>query len=276
MGRALVALLCGVLIAAPAPAAYYEFTGTLSFVDPSPGGSARFLPEGVGVSGSGVADSNSGVQGFRWIYGFGAVKGFAGALTTNFGSTGGYTQKAFLSGVGLDKFTTNTVGQPYLHGKMAVRGLAERLFNGNRTVAFPLTVGMSKGLGLGGTVMASSGTFESVRFGTWKTITVSEPNVIVESHPALGIALYGDVTGMGFDTRTASGMGMVQLVTPIRTVSQPIVCPQPPCAPILGNRGTVATLTLTFAPEPGRAVLLLSACFALVLLGAGRARRARR
>jgi hypothetical protein len=279
------ALLTAVLAAGPARAAYYEFTGTLSFKDPSPGGSARFLPEGVSVSGSGVAYSSA--PQFRWIYGFGAVKGFTGSRTTNFGSTAGYTQRAFVSGFGPGSnsmhtcfppssagcFTTNTVGQWWLHGKMGVPGLAERFGPGARNAAFPLTVGMSRGLGLGGTVMASSGTFPSVRFGTWRTITVSEPNVVIESHPAMGTVVYGDVTGMGFDTRTPSGMGTVQFVTPIRTVSQPVICPLPPCAPVPEKYGAVAVLTLTFAPEPGRAALLIAACLSLVLLGARRASR---
>lgn len=271
MRRVVVSLIAAVLAGGPARAAYYEFTGTISIKDASPGGSARFLPEGVSVSGSGIAFS-SNAPPFRWIYGFGAVKGFTGARTTNFGSTAGYTQMVVLNGVGPDEFTTNTVGQPYLHGKMAVRGLASRFFNGDPTAAFPLTVGMSRGLGLGGSVMATSGTFQSVRFGTWKTITVSEPNVIVESHPAMSSVVYGNITGMGFDDRTTMGMGTVQFVTPIRTVSQPVVCPLPlpPCAPIPA-RGAVAVLTLTFTPEPGRAALLLAASSALALLGVRRA-----
>jgi len=258
-------LLLGLIATAlsvPARANYYHFTGTFSLPDSSPGGSARFLPEGVGVSGSGVAYSRNAPPN-RAIHGFGAVKGFTGALTTVLGSTGGYTQQVFLSGIGPGSFTTNTVGQPRLHGKLAVRGLAERLINGNRTAAFPLTAGGSKGLGLDGTLMASSGTFPSVRFGTWTTGTVVESNVIVETHPAMGSVVFGDLSAMGFDNRTPLGMGTVQFVTPIRTVG---------LLGMPGNRAAIGALTLTFAPEPGRAVLLLVACAALSLLGARRSR----
>lgn len=273
MGRALVALLCGVLIAAPAPAAYYEFTGTLSFADPSPGGSARFLPEGVSLSGSGVAYSSNGTP-FRQIGSFAGVQGFTGSLTTSFGSTAGYTQMVFVSGIGPGMhcplgvippptgcFTTNTVGQPRLHGKMPVRGLAERFAAGKRNAAFRLTTAGKTGLGLGGTLPAISGSEPSVRFGTWTTGTVSEKNVVVESHPAKGGPVLGNITGMGSDNRTSMGMGTVQFVTPIRTVG---------LLGLPGQRAAIAKLTLNFAPEPGRAALLLAGCFALVILGASR------
>jgi hypothetical protein len=293
--RVFSALLAAVIGCSPAAAEYREFTGTISFQDSSPGGSAKFLPEGVSVSGSGVAWSRNGwsLSGpHRQIRSFAGVKGFTGSLTTAFGSTAGYTQMVFVSGFGPGNtvmqspcwasaytgcLTTNTGAPPgsRLHGKMPVRGLAERFIGpGNRVAAFPLT-NAKKGLGLGGTVMGISGSEPSVRFGTWETGMVSEMNVIVESHPAKGGPIYGNVTGVGFDTRTTHGMGTVQFVTPIRTVSQPIVCPLPPCAPILGKRGAVVALTLHFAPEPARGVLLLAACGALALLGVSR-RRARR
>ena len=286
--RAFVALLAAVIVCSPAAAEYREFTGTISFKDSSPGGSARFLPEGVSVSGSGVAWSHNGWSAsgqHRIVRSFAGIQGFKGSLTTAFGSTGGYTQMVFVSGFGpgntvmqplcfaqtyVGCLTTNTVGQPWLHGKMPVHGLAERSVNGKRTAAFRLTSNGMTGLGLGGTLPALSGTETSVRFGTWRTAKVSEMNVVVESHPAKGGPIFSNITGIGFDTRTTMGMGMVQLVTPIRTISQPIVCPLPPCAPILGKHGAVVALTLHFAPEPARGVLLLAACGVLALLGATR------
>ncbi len=211
------------------------------------------------------------MNGHQTISRFGAIQGFTGAGTTNSGSTAGYTQRVVLNGVTPQVLTNNTVGQPYLHGKFAVRGLAERFGPSGRTAAFPLTGGMSKGLGLGGTLMVVSGTFPSVQFGTWTTHTVKLKSVIVASHPAQGGPVFGDISAMGFDARTNSGMGDVQLVTPVRTVSQLPVCPLPPCAPVLGNRGAIVALTLHFAPEPSRGAMLFGACLALAWLGRRRA-----
>jgi hypothetical protein len=68
---------------------------------------------------------------------------------------------------------------------------------------------------------------------------------------------------MGFDNRTASGMGVVQLVTPTMVSG----------GGLPGNGLFYATrLTLEFAPEPGRMVVLLSGSVALLLLA--RRRRA--
>ena len=47
----------------------------------------------------------------------------------------------------------------------------------------------------------------SVRFGTWTTGTVSEMTVVVESHPAMGGPVLGNITGMGFDNAHVDGNG---------------------------------------------------------------------
>jgi hypothetical protein len=256
MQSRLVAFLAAALAAAPAAADYYTFTGTLSFVESSP----FFLPGGVGVSGSGVAFSSRTLTS-NTIRTFAGVSGFTGTSTSVVGSTAGYTQAAFIDGVGDGSFGQSSPIDG-LHGKMAVRGLARRSFIGNPYAAFPLTIDGTAGLGLGGTVPATSGQTPSVRFGTWTTGTVIEAGVITQSHPAMGTFVIGNISGMGFDTRTVSGMGDVQLVTPVRTVG------------ISPARGAVASLTLHFAPEPGRGLMLLAGSLALLLLGWRRANRA--
>ncbi len=250
MRRALFGLIAAVLAAAPATANYYEFTGTISFSDSS----KRFLPEGKSLSGSGVGFSSGAPSNEVRLS---VVNGFTGTLQTAFGSTVGYTQQAFLTNVGTGKFNESSPVAG-LHGKWAVGGLARR----NNYASFPLTANEMTGLGLGGTLPAFKGSTPSVRFGTWTTGTVVETNVITESHPAMGSVFYGSLSVMGFDKRTSLGMGTVQFVTPIRTVG---------LLGVPGNRAAIGTLTLTFAPEPGRAALLIGGGTAVALLGARRA-----
>jgi hypothetical protein len=253
MRGAFLALISAVLSGASAAADYYQFTGSLSI----PVSSRRFLPMGsASVSGSGVGFS--GVSPSNAIH-LSVVNGFTGTLQTAFGSTGGFTQQAFFTAIGDADFSKPAKGK--LHGKMAVGGLGRRRINGSPYAGFPFTKGAITGLGLGGTLPAFSGQTPVVKFGTWTTGTVAVPAVIIEENPALGTYTLGTISAKGADARTTMGMGTVQFVTPIRTTSG-----------VPANRAAIAKLTLTFAPEPGRAVPLLVGCLALALLGTRRAR----
>jgi hypothetical protein len=74
-------------------------------------------------------------------------------------------------------------------------------------------------------------------------------------------AFVNTVTLSGYDNRAANHAGALQLVTPIRILSN-----------VLGSVPAFATQTLTFVPEPGMLLLLGSAIGALVALGRGRRR----
>lgn len=243
--RTLLALVAISLVAASAHAEYFEYTGKLEF-----GGSPRFLPKGVTVSGSGTGVSSVSPNEID----LSVVNGFTGTLQTMFVLTAGWTQQAFLTTAGAGDFSKPSAPAG-LHGKMAVGGIAKRLVSKNPYAAFPLTKGGMTGLGLGGTLPAISGKTPAVKFGTWTTRTVVVTNVIVAS-PSGKI---GNLVAKGSDARTTMGMGTVQLVTPIRTVSG-----------TPNDRGAIAKLSLTFAPEPSRGVLLLAGCAALALLGVSR------
>ncbi len=259
MRRALFAWIACVWLAAPAGAAYYQFTATFSVSASSP----RFLPKGVVASGSGIGVS--GVAPKNEIRNLAGVAGFAGPLTSTVMSGGvGYTRKAALTGIGEASFAGTLLGK--LQGELAVGGIAQRFVNGVGTGKFPLTTSATAGLGLGGTVPQISGTSTvKVRFDTWTTGTVVEAGVVTQSLPAKGVIVFGNLVGKGSDSRTSMGMGTVQLVSPIRTVG---------FLGVPGDRAAIAKLSLTFAPEPGRGALLLAGCAALALLGASR-RRAR-
>ena len=253
MRFASVALIAALLAGAPARSDYYVFTGALSF----PEGSRRFLPRSGSVSGSGVAFSS--VAPSNEIH-LSVVNGFTGTLSTVFGSTAGYSQQAFLTQVGKGDFSDPGPGN--LRGKLAVGGMGRRRGPGGTYAQFPFTTAGMTGLGLGGTLPAVKGPEPAVRFGTWTIGPRHESGVITTSMIVFGQFMYGTVSDAGFDKLTTMGMGAVQLVTPIRTVSG-----------VPGDRAAFARLTLNFAPEPGRAALLLAGSTAVAVLGARRAAR---
>lgn len=251
MRRGLLWLLFAALTSAPAAANYYQFTGTISIVESS----KRFFPRDVSVSGAGVGFSSrlpaNEIRSFR------AVSGFTGTVSTVFGSTGGFQQKAIITRVG-DAAFSKPSAPAGLKGRMAVGGVLRLVANGTYA-AFPLTSNGTIGLGLGGTVPANlhvPGFSSSLRFGTWTTGTVLETGVVGTSHPVMGSFTTRTISAMGYDARTPSGMGTVQLVTPIRVLSG-----------YPTDRAAIAALTLHFAPEPGRGALLLGGGVALALVG---------
>jgi hypothetical protein len=255
----LIGSLVCVWLAAPAAANYYEFTGTISIAASSP----RFLPKGAIASGSGIGVS--GVLPKNEIVQLAGVKGFSGSLATTFVSGANYTRQASISAIGAANFAKALPGN--LHGVLAAGGLAQRFVGGVATGAFALTSQRTAGLGLGGTLPQLSGTSTvNVRFDTWTTGTAIEAGVVTQSLPAKGIIVIGNLVGMGSDNRTSRGMGTVQLVSPIRTVG---------LLGLPGDRAAIAKLSLTFAPEPGRAALLFAGCAALSLLGVAQKRSAK-
>jgi hypothetical protein len=133
--RLLIALLAAA-IAAPASADYYQFTGTFSFAKSSEG----FLPTGVSVSGSGVASFNPNAIDLV------QVAGFTGTLQTSFGSTAGYSQKAFITRIGDGSFSKPT-SSGKLRGRLGVGGLGRYSGPGSNTFSFPLTANEMTGLG---------------------------------------------------------------------------------------------------------------------------------
>jgi hypothetical protein len=263
MRRSLLALLAAVPVSAPAGAAYYEFTGTIAILESSPG----FLFQGVSVSGSGIGFSSRAPS--NEIRSFAGVSGFTGAWTqTYFQPTAGFvfTTNLAITGIGDASFAAASIGTrgPVLLGELGVRGLFRHRKQPyhrdptHTTTSFPLTVDQTAGLGLGGTVPNMGTANFSVRFGTWRTATVWEQLVIT------GMGNSGTISAMGFDARTDAGMGTVQLVTPVRTISGLVPIPAP------GDRAAVVALTLHFAPEPGRGALLLAGSLALLGLARGR------
>ncbi len=122
----------------------------------------------------------------------------------------------------------------------------------------PLTVGGTRGAGIGGT--ATFGTFGAagLKFSlTGAPWTIGATTVL--SSVRSGFA-HGPVSGT---TTTAKEGGVVQLVTPIRmTISSSV-------EPI----GIIATLRVVLVPEPGTAVLFGTGVIALTAMGRRRVRR---
>ncbi len=144
-----------------------------------------------------------------------------------------------------NNFVTNLTGTG--SGPMAVSGVAKvGLFPGPlANLSVPFTSGGVNGIGLGGNLVTASGfgLGVSVRGAPWTT----------------GTASIGTATAMGFVSPDG-----IQLVTPIflsTTIGASPVIP------------TFATLTLSFAPEPGTLLLVASGVAGLALLGRRAARR---
>lgn len=246
MARALFAFVSVLLLATRSGAAFYEFTGTLSISDGSP----DFLPRTAAVSGSGVGFSSR--SPINEVRSFGDVSGFTGSATTKgFVGTGGFMMihTLELDGIGNPAF----IGAP-LRGKMRVPGLFRQKYaTGAIFHSTPLTRASVTGLGLGGTRPINGQTTESLRFRTWTTGIVSEMQVL--TGPSTFLARTGTIKGQGFDLRTPEGMGVVQLVTPIRAQST-----------FVTERAAIAVLRLEFAPEPRRGLLLLAGSLAILWL----------
>jgi hypothetical protein len=142
-----------------------------------------------------------------------------------------------------------------LHGAMGVQGRVRLLRGGFTAFSIPLTASGTRGVGLGGAPIQSgtSASLLSIAGGSWTTGPVTLTGIGAASNLRT-VALTGS------DQRTAMGAGTLTLVTPIRITHS-----------ALGSVAAFGVLQLTFAPEPGAAVLLLAAG-ALLVLGVRRAR----
>lgn len=244
-----------VLLAAPAQAELLEFDATLSIESletlfPPPGGfNGAFgtLPPGHGVAS---------VTSLGAITGFVGVSGLSGVVRV--GDLG--TDAIFdlweidIGGIGSPVFS----GAP-LHGPLALlMGDARRIAGSTprpstlTTLTWFHTRNGTLGPGLGGTFTTAltPSTTLRVEFGTWTTGMLTLTNLF----PVLtGLT---SPTVAGFDARTAGGLGVLQMVTPIRISTSP---------PIL-RHGAFGVLRIEFLPEPASVVMLLSgACFLVVL-----------
>jgi hypothetical protein len=235
----LAAALVATAFTAPSGAALREFTGTVAVTEQS--GNANIPP----TSGAGTGVANSFQSGPNVVNGFAGVAGFMDVATSP--TFAGGTLTLEFSGIGPASFAATTLGA--LRGPMPVRGAFFHMTTpaGPKATLLELTSMSSVGLGLGGALGGLQGLH---RFATWRTDTVTLTGVFTQG------GNIGSTTAMGFDNRTASGMGVVQLVTP--TVID--------VSGIPADFFYVTRLTLEFTPEPGRMVSLVSGSLALLLL----------
>ncbi|HEU4431120.1 MAG TPA: PEP-CTERM sorting domain-containing protein [Myxococcota bacterium] len=229
----LVAALAMTLIAAGASAG--PFTGNLSVIF---GG----LPP-VGVDGAGTGGSTAaGVTVPASVFSATTSVTVPGPLVTAVRLTAANDSGAFTGAT--------------LHGPMAIRGSA-RLMNGGLTAfTIPLTIGGTRGVGLGGAPLqvGSGATAITVSAGTWSAGLVQVTGIGTPNN-------LQTVSFTGSDQRTAMGAGALTLVTPMRISN-----------PVLGSFAGFGVLRLVFAPEPSSLALLVTAA----LLGLTGVRRARR
>jgi hypothetical protein len=229
-------LLAGALLAFASTSAAGTLTGSLSiFIGGLP-------PLAVSVSGTGTS-SASGVALPASLF---ATAGATFPVSTPF-----FTQVVLSAANDAGSFA----GVP-LNGVMGVRGNVRLMRAGVTAFSIPLTAGGTRGVGLGGPAIQAGtpSSLLSIQGGGWTTDWVSLTGI-----GAGGLSY--TVARVGSDARTPSGAGTLTLVTPIRIAHSS-----------LGNVAAFGVLQLTFAPEPGAALLLLAAGV-LSAIGMRRARR---
>jgi len=244
-----------VLLQVPAQAEVLEFDATLSIESletlfpPPPGYNGAF---GTLAPGHGIAS----VTALGAITGFAQLSGFTGVVAVGDIGTDGIFDlwEIDVGGIGSPFFS----GSP-LHGTLALlMGDARRIVGHFPTSSTPTTLtwfhtrNRTLGPGLGGTFTTAltPSTTVRVEFGTWTTGMLSLTNLT----PVL--PGFTSPTVAGYDARSAGGLGVLQMVTPIRINASP---------PILRN-GAFGVLRIEFLPEPASVVMLLSGtCFLLVL-----------
>jgi hypothetical protein len=233
-----VALLAVMAFGMPAGAT--PFAGTL-----------EIFGESIGLAGDGTSTTTPNVV---TVPTGAAALPTTVTLTTRTVQGGAYNLRiaAKVNPLGAGSFS----GTP-LSGPLAAPGtlLATLTNYGNfLLISLPLTSGGVNGVGLGGTVtgLDAQSNLWSVVGGPWSTGPVQVFNT-VGGAPTL--------TRTGYDNRDAAGLGVVQLVTPIQFS-------------FAGNPvGTHGVLTLTFAPEPGNLLLLISGAAGILLTAPLRGRR---
>jgi len=237
-----IVVLLGVALLLPpgqASAAALDFTGSLSFTYIPY--LARGFPLGTAGSfdhaGSGVGVS---LTGPNQVGGFAGVSGFSG--------TGTATVNGTFQPPTLWRFRVTGIGNPSfsgspLHGPMAVRGFLTVTGPSSTVSTYPFTQDGTAGLGLGGTLSYA-------RFGQWTT-GVAQLTGVATASPGTRSTT---ISASGFDLRTPNGAGDLQLVTPIRIITD---IGEP-------DLGGFAVLNLKFVPEPN-ALLVLAAGLATLL-----------
>jgi hypothetical protein len=122
---------------------------------------------------------------------------------------------------------------------------------------FNLTVPLNIVGDTGATVSVAAGTLFVTVAGTgWTTGNITIDRVTT------GDPVGNTVVNAGFDNRNANGTGVVQLISAFHVTTN-----------AAGNLPGLATQTLTFVPEPGTILLLLSGVATLGIGGWLRARR---
>ncbi len=152
-------------------------------------------------------------------------------------------------------------GSPLTQNQLPIRGAFRLCILFPQCIAYvplPLTVGGTRGAGIGGTAtvntFGAAGIKISVAGAPW---TIGATSVL--SSVRSGFA-HGPASGT---TTTAKEGGVVQLVTPIRmTISSSVV-------PI----GIIATLRIVLVPEPGTGLLFGTGMIVLAAMGRRRVRR---
>ena len=195
----------------------------------------------------------------------GAIPVPAGLFTTTF-----IPSKALFTGVSQISSLSLTIANGA--GSMAAGGGQAGNFGGSAPLQGQSIVGIIGGVinliiplsvaGASGnltTNVASFGLVITVTGDAWTTGTAKITKVTTDT-PNGGVT--NTVTLTGSDNRTVNGVGTVTLVTPTRVLTS-----------AAGNLPAPAIMVLKFVPEPGAALMLISAVAGLAALGYRRKRQ---
>lgn len=273
-GAVLLSLVC--LAPGAVQASALRFDGILSFVPGAPG-----LPS-IALTGTGVslATPSSGLS-LRTLRILQA--GIAGTriapVTDPAATASGLVALEIAASLGLGTFRPFEPPAPPLSAQLTARRLPVRgthrlclisssCITGPRLALTQRTLNGTAGVGLGGLVPPPLGSPGPVSLlgAPWTVRTATLP-VTTPGGEALVLSDAGWRHGaFSFTGSTAATGGALRLVTPVRAVS----------AAGAGPASMFARLTLTFVPEPGRAIGLGGAALALWILARSHPRPGRR
>ena len=272
------------LLSAPAGAATLPFTATLNVT-------VGDLP-GADFTAAGVATSDGLGGGFTLPSGiFSGVATFSPTLFTGVSFISGLTVTAMGNDAGsfapsftppllhttvtfmFNKATYMTPGISLVGGgvggPMGINGAAlVTILGGLATLNIPLS-----NVGGGSKVRVVNGAVVIVAAASqWTTGTGVMRSVTTTSTHTPGSTstpLFGTVTVMGYDHRTAGGQGAVRLVVPVKAVVGLGSAADPAF-----RLPVITSLTVNFVPEPGTGLLLAAGLLALAWHGSLRRGRA--